>query len=428
MARLSDLVRSGKAALQDKNRLKQGRDESTFSSPSKSEAPNSPTLQNFPILGQIYQEVGTVASVVDQIRQIFEFIQSRTTAPLMPKTTKQPAPQETAPSQEQHAGGSPQTTAPAQATPAQPPPRAESAPAASATQLETRTVASVVDQIKHISDFIQSRAISPPTPKATKQPTPHGTAPSQEQLADGSPQTTAPAHAAPAQPPPQAESAPAASATQPGTGTVPEAARTPPYLGRLIDTIGTESREEIGQSPTRHFGRALALLLLAVFVIASLYWLIGFTERAMNSESALANSDSRPVELPNTPDTESQALRPDTSTLGVPGTITREGSPAIAVAPPPEVTKITSPVTQGSYYLHTSSHASNYSARSALNRLTSKGLRGLIREVHIAEKGPYIRVLIGPYETRLKAQRQGKEIRSKGWASYTTTVNLSRPR
>ena len=132
MARLSDLVRSGKAALQDKNRLKQGRDENTFRSPSKSETPNSPTLQNFPILGQIYQEVGTVASVVDQIRQIFEFIQSRTTAPLTPKTTKQPAPQETAPLQEQHAGGSPQTTAPAQATPAQPPPRAESAPAASA--------------------------------------------------------------------------------------------------------------------------------------------------------------------------------------------------------------------------------------------------------------------------------------------------------
>lgn len=137
MPRLSDMVRSGEHALQESDRPTQGTGEGTFSSLPKAEAAQSPNLRDFPILSQIHQEVGTMASVVDQINHITEFIQGRT--PASTETEETAAPHETAPAQatpppQQATPPSPVDTPAPTAAPAQPTPHAEPASAAPSSQ------------------------------------------------------------------------------------------------------------------------------------------------------------------------------------------------------------------------------------------------------------------------------------------------------
>ena len=128
------MVRRGEHALQESDRPTQGEGEGTFSSLPRAESAPATNMQDFPILSQIHQEVGTMASVVDQINHISDFIQGRAPSAPPPQTA---APHETAPAQQ--APQAPQQTAPPpseaapvqQAAPAQPPPHAEPAPAAS---------------------------------------------------------------------------------------------------------------------------------------------------------------------------------------------------------------------------------------------------------------------------------------------------------
>jgi HD-GYP domain-containing protein (c-di-GMP phosphodiesterase class II) len=131
------MVRSGEHALQESDRpTQQAAGEGTFSSLPRAEAGDSPELRDFPILSQIHQEVGTMASVVNQINHISDFIQGRAPSEPQPSTQQTAAPHETAPAQAapaapQQTAPQPQAGAPAQtAAPAQQAPHAESAPAA----------------------------------------------------------------------------------------------------------------------------------------------------------------------------------------------------------------------------------------------------------------------------------------------------------
>ena len=127
------MVRSGEHALQDSDRPTQSPGEGMFGALPRAEAAASPSLQDFPILSQIHQEVGTMASVVTQINHISDFIQGR--APSETQPQPQAAPHETAPAQAapvapQQMAPQPQAGQPAQtAAPAQQAPHAESAAA-----------------------------------------------------------------------------------------------------------------------------------------------------------------------------------------------------------------------------------------------------------------------------------------------------------
>ena len=135
MPRLSDMVRGGEHAMQESDRPTQAPGEGTFGSLPRAESPESPNLRDFPILSQIHQEVGTMASVVHQINHISEYIQGR--GPTPPKTDA--APHETAPAQTSLATAPlPQTETPMQtAAPAQQTPHAEPAPASPAPTAES---------------------------------------------------------------------------------------------------------------------------------------------------------------------------------------------------------------------------------------------------------------------------------------------------
>ncbi len=143
------MVRSGEQALSESDRPTQGTGEGTFSALPRAEAAGATNLRDFPILSQIHQEVGTMASVVDQINHISDFIQGR---PPQPRSQTQAAPHETAPAQTPSAAAPQQAAPPPQqqaatsaqaAAPAQPAPHAEPAAAAlthqeaSASQLLT---------------------------------------------------------------------------------------------------------------------------------------------------------------------------------------------------------------------------------------------------------------------------------------------------
>lgn len=131
------MVRSGEQALNEPERPAEGTGGGTFSSLPRAERQDSPNMRDFPILSQIHQEVGTMASVVDQINHISEFIAGRSQPPT-PATTQAP-PHETAQTQAPPQAAAPQPTAPPPATqapvqaapPAQPTPHAEPAAAPS---------------------------------------------------------------------------------------------------------------------------------------------------------------------------------------------------------------------------------------------------------------------------------------------------------
>ena len=87
MPRLSDMVRTGQEAFrQDEPQQESAQpgdaqkhsDQAEFRSLPHAQQPPSTKMGDFPVLSQIYNEVGTVATVVEQINQISTFIQAFT--------------------------------------------------------------------------------------------------------------------------------------------------------------------------------------------------------------------------------------------------------------------------------------------------------------------------------------------------------------
>lgn len=135
------MVRSGEDALQESDRPTQPGAEGTLSQLPRAETPESPKLQDFPILSQIHQEVGTMASVVNQINHISDFIQGRAPSEPQPQTQQTAAPHETATAQATPAA--PQQPAPQpQVPPAQTVAPAQQAPHAEPAPTEPEPVAS----------------------------------------------------------------------------------------------------------------------------------------------------------------------------------------------------------------------------------------------------------------------------------------------
>lgn len=122
MPRLSDMVRSGQEAFQrdeaqqasaQPGDAQQRSDQAEFRSLPHAQEPASTKMGDFPVLSQIHNEVGTVATVVEQINQISAFIQAFTGEEGAP-VLRPPMPH-------------PQAAAPA-APSAAPPPQARGAP------------------------------------------------------------------------------------------------------------------------------------------------------------------------------------------------------------------------------------------------------------------------------------------------------------
>jgi hypothetical protein len=135
------MVRSGEHAMLESDRPTEAppSGEGLFSTLPKAEAPASTNLHDFPILSQIHQEIGTIASVVNQINHISNFIQER--APSLPQTQADPhetASQQSAPAQAPEQAAPPPSAQPAAtvAVPAQQTPHAEPALAAPPSEQE----------------------------------------------------------------------------------------------------------------------------------------------------------------------------------------------------------------------------------------------------------------------------------------------------
>jgi HD-GYP domain-containing protein (c-di-GMP phosphodiesterase class II) len=131
------MVRRGEHAMQESDRpAATGRAEGTFSSTPQAEASTGPDMRDFPILSQIHQEIGTIASVVTQINQISDYIQGR--APSAPQEqSQQAAPHESASAQTAPTQAAPQPSfdpAAPSAVPAQQAPHAEPVQASSEGQ------------------------------------------------------------------------------------------------------------------------------------------------------------------------------------------------------------------------------------------------------------------------------------------------------
>ena len=114
------MVRSGKHAMQDSDRpAATPAAEGTFSSLPQAETAPGPDMRDFPILSQIHQEVGTMASVVTQINHISDYIQGR--APSAPREQpQQAAPRETASAQPAPTQAAPQAAPQPSVDPAAP--------------------------------------------------------------------------------------------------------------------------------------------------------------------------------------------------------------------------------------------------------------------------------------------------------------------
>ena len=167
MARLSELIRNGESALDKPAPTGQAEDASAPGAAATepkveggafSELPPTPPppdkMRDFPILSQIANEVGTVATVVDKIDLISAFIQRYSGGEVPPpapseQAQPQPAPGAHAPQpgQAPPAHPAPTPAQPAQ-TPAQPPPAPEPEPAA----LSEEEIEGLYD---HLHQFVQ---------------------------------------------------------------------------------------------------------------------------------------------------------------------------------------------------------------------------------------------------------------------------------
>ncbi len=158
MPRLSDMVRAGETALkneelaehqraQSQEQGTQTQEQGTFTGLPRAEVPNTQPMRDFPILSQIHSEVGTMASVVDQINHITNYIQGFPTSerPTMPSPPRETAPPEAAPatiapeqppSQPQTIDAQPAAPTPQPQAPAEPAQAPEPEPAVSAASEE----------------------------------------------------------------------------------------------------------------------------------------------------------------------------------------------------------------------------------------------------------------------------------------------------
>ena len=135
MPRNSDMVRSGQAAIPDPETRAQTphastvvSDEASFSSIPNIQQPPAREIKNFPVFSQLFNEIGTIAEVVDQINRISDFISGRPVQPIAQQPahqTQQPIPQtrQQPVSQPQQTAPTPQVQYPRQEEPAPAPPK-----------------------------------------------------------------------------------------------------------------------------------------------------------------------------------------------------------------------------------------------------------------------------------------------------------------
>ena len=162
MARLSDVIRNGETALEQGSQQaapareengENGGDEVQFP-PTQPQAPPN-KMQDFPILTQIHNEVGIVATVVDKIDQISDFINafstgeqiplSRTAAPVSPASAG--GPPQAAQAVPAPAPGAPPARHRQEVSPAEPAAALHPPPAAKTEPASEEEVDSVYDQL-----------------------------------------------------------------------------------------------------------------------------------------------------------------------------------------------------------------------------------------------------------------------------------------
>ena len=157
MPRLSDMIRSGQSALEHgqqppreepaKQQQESPQDapeeqsEASFRSIPEIQEPPPGKMRDFPILTQLHNEVGTVATVVDQISRISDFIQAFTGGEgvTLTRPPAQPASGEPAAAPPMQDATQPQPAAPpppAAPTPPPPPPEPEKPAAISEEEIE----------------------------------------------------------------------------------------------------------------------------------------------------------------------------------------------------------------------------------------------------------------------------------------------------
>ncbi|MDA0748183.1 MAG: HD domain-containing protein [bacterium] len=178
MARLSDIIRSGEGALRQQpeeaseehnsGQPQQQNPEADFRSLPRDQAPPQDKMRDFPILSQIYNEVGTVATVVDKIDQISAFIRTMsggepvlqrptTSPPAQPSSEQpptQPPPREVRPAQApQAAPSTPPPQKPA-AQPSPPPPE----PIVQPLEATEEEVEAVYDELRTFVEGVMQAA------------------------------------------------------------------------------------------------------------------------------------------------------------------------------------------------------------------------------------------------------------------------------
>ena len=150
MLRNSDMVRTGKipdpAAQRPPQREQAAPDAPESEGVSFSDIPHikqapQRTIKDFPVFSQLYNEIGTIAEVVEQINRISDFISGRATTPA-PSPPAQPAPE-------------PQQTAPQRETPA-PPTVREPPPEKSAPAQQPATEVDIQNLYEHLMHFVET--------------------------------------------------------------------------------------------------------------------------------------------------------------------------------------------------------------------------------------------------------------------------------
>ncbi|MDP6778921.1 MAG: hypothetical protein QGI83_19365, partial [Candidatus Latescibacteria bacterium] len=154
MPRLSDMIRSGQSALdreqaarpeepqpqqEQEQAAPEEESEASFRSIPEVQQPPQAKMRDFPILSQLHNEVGTVATVVEQISRISDFIRAFTGGEdvALERPPAPPAPSDAAAAPPPQQEAQPMTAGPAvQPTPAVPPTPAAPAPPPAAPEPE----------------------------------------------------------------------------------------------------------------------------------------------------------------------------------------------------------------------------------------------------------------------------------------------------
>ena len=213
-----------------------------------------------------------------------------------------------------------------------------------------------------------------------------------------------------------------------------------PYVSMAADRLGIDlassEDQDVEESDKPLLSRIPQILLwtfLTGFVLAGLLWQIGFigsqpgTGPVREARNVAAAEWAVPSDSTGTAVAYPGPVAPQGTLSHIP-----EEPETLSVSAPAPEPEVKPPVRKkaavgnsvGKYYVHTSSHISSHSADRELQRLITRGLVGMVREVDIPGKGLYQRVLIGPYGSKAEATSTAKNIKSSGWAGYTAIRKL----